>query len=128
MPIVSNPQQQRFAIPVGNAKVILILRAYTTDEYARFIGNQFAFAKARIQDNRSIQERIDFVDSLLVGIEALDKEGQPEEIVYSYGGREDKLTPQVDNWKGHINPSWKIAVAIELEGKAAETEGIVIKN
>lgn len=129
MPIVSNPQTRRITVPVGSAKVILSLRAYTTTEYAQFMGGRFGFKKKGKLDDRSMQARIEFVDALLVDIEAVDKDGQPDYVAYSSAtGREDKLTPQVENWKGYVNPSWKIAVALELEGEGAEVEDAAIKN
>lgn len=128
MPIISNPQTRRIAVPVGSAKVVLVLRAYTTDEYAKFMGGRFGFKKKGRLDDRSMQARIEFIDALLVDIEALDADGNPDFVSYVSDGATTKLTPQVENWKSYVNPSWKISAALELEGESAEVEDGVIKN
>jgi hypothetical protein len=43
-------------------------------------------------------------------------------------GKEEKLTPQVENWKSHVNPSWKLSAAFELEARSAEIEDHRLKN
>ena len=65
---------------------------------------------------------------MLIDIEAQDKEGRSDHVVYSIAGREEKLSSQVENWKDYVNPSWKISAALELEGESAEIEDGVIKN
>lgn len=128
MPIVSNPQVMRFIIPVGKAKVTLILRPYTTEEYARFMGSRYAMNRLGKLDDQSMKARIDFVDKLLTGIEAVDKDGQPDYVVYSASGKEERLTPQVEDWTKYINPSWKISAAFDLEALVGEIEETAIKN
>lgn len=128
MPIVSNPQVQRIVVPVGNAKVVLVLRGYTTVEYARFMGSKYGLGKSGQLDDRSMLARIDFIDTLLVGIEACDEEGQPDEIFFLVDGKEEKLAPQVENWKTYVNPSWKLSAAFELEARSAEIEDHRLKN
>lgn len=128
MPIISNPQFQRFIIPVANAKVILILRAYTSEEYANFMGSRYGLNKFGKLNDTSMQSRIDFVDVLLIGIEAVDKDGQPDYVVYSVEGKEEKLSPQVANWKTYIKPSWKLGAALELETLSVQIEDAIIKN
>ncbi len=128
MPIVSNPQVMRFIIPVARAKVILILRPYTTEEYAHFMGSRYAMNRLGKLDDQSMKARIDFVDKLLIGIEALDKDGQPDYVVYSSGGKEERLTPQVENWTKYIDASWKVSAGFDLEALVGEIEDNAVKN
>jgi hypothetical protein len=120
MPIVSNPQFRRIAVPVGSAKVILVLRAFTTDEYAKFMSGRYSFKKKGRLEDKSMNARIDFIDALLVDIEALDADDNPDIISYEADGKTQTLTPRVESWKAYVNPSWKISAALELEGVAAE--------
>lgn len=129
MPILSNPQVRKIIVPVaGDVKVILICRDYTTSEYARFMGGRFDFKKKGKLDDRSMQARIDFIDTLLIDVEAVDKDGNPDYVVYACAGKVEKLTPQVENWKDYVNPSWKISAALTLEGESAEVQEDTIKN
>ena len=129
MPIVSNPQVRRISVPVGSAKVVLVLRAYSSEEYSKFMSGRFNFKKKGKLEDRSMQSRIEFIDNLLVDIEALDADGGPDFVTYMVDNvTSQRLTPQVENWKSYVNPSWKISVGLELEGQSAETEDGAIKN
>ncbi len=59
-----------------------------------------------------------------MGIEGRERDGAPTEVTYwdAEANQEKPLTPQVPDWKEHVNPSWKIAAALELEGESAEVE------
>lgn len=130
MPICSNPKERRIPVPVGESKVILILRHHTNDEYLKFIGSQFKHKRNGTMDMKSMEARIEFIDRLLIGIDARDPEGNEDYVSYidPESGAEAKLTPEVPSWKNHIRPSWKIAASMELEGDLAETEEHAVKN
>ncbi len=130
MPLCCNPGQRRLRVPVGQAAVILVLRDYTAEEFARFLSGRFEFKRRGRIEDRSMQARVRFVDDLLVGIEARDAEGRPDTVTYRdpATGEQNPLTPAVPDWKRFVNPSWKIAAALELEGVAAETEHDTLKN
>lgn len=130
MPIISNPRVRRVAVPAGDARVVLVLRNYTADEYAQFMGGRFGFRKKGKIDDRSMQARIGFVDAILIDIEAVDRDGNPDYVVYvdPKTGKEEKLTNQAEDWKEYVNPSWKISAALELEGESAEIQETAVKN
>lgn len=130
MPICANPGKRRMKIAVGDASVILVLREYTASEYARFMSSRFEFKNKGQMTDRSMQERIHFIDQLLEGIEARDAKGDPDSVTYvnPVTGGEEPLTPEVKNWTAYVNPSWKIAAAMELEGVYGEVESVTLKN
>lgn len=130
MPICANPKTRRVKVSVGQGAVILILREYNASEYTRFMSGRFEVKrKGRIEDH-SMQLRLGFVDDLLQGIEARDAQGKPDTVTYidPNSGKEEPLTPKVENWKSYVNPSWKIAAAVELEGENVEVESVALKN
>jgi len=130
MPICSNPKVRRVRIPVGESAVVLLLRDYSAEEYTRFMSSRFGFSgKGKIED-QSMEARLRFIDALLMGLHAEDPRGNRDVVTYidAASGEEKTLTPEVDRWKEHINPSWKISAALELEGKAAEVEYHNAKN
>lgn len=130
MPICTNPNRRKVKISVGEACVILLLREYTASEYAGFMSRRFEFKTKGQMTDRSMQERIHFVDQLLEGIEALDAKGRPDSVTYvdPKSGKEAPLTPEVENWTQYVNPSWKIAAAMALEGVSGEVESVTLKN
>ncbi len=130
MPICANPNRRRIKISVAEASVVLVLREYTASEYARFMSRRFEFKKKGQMTDRSMQERMRFIDELLEGIEAWDADGKPDTVTYvdSRTGKEAPLTPEVENWTHYVNPSWKIAAAMELEGAYGEVESVTLKN
>ena len=130
MPICANPKIRRVKVGVGQGAVILVLREYTAAEYTRFMNDRYEIKRKGKIDDHSMQSRIRFVDELLVGLEAEDAEGNPDTVNYVHPdtGKEEPLTPQVENWKGYVNPSWKIAVAMELEVANVEVESVTLKN
>ncbi len=130
MPICANPKIRRVQVPVGQNRVILVLRDYTAAEYIRFMNDRYVFkAEGRVEDH-SMQSRLRFVDDLLVGLEAEDAGGNPETVTYVHpiNGTEEPLTPQVENWTHYVNPSWKIAAAVELERESVAIESSALKN
>lgn len=130
MPIHSNPQQHRVKVSVAeNANVILVLRNYTVDEYTSYLDSQFKVRKRGKIDSHFTQARVQFIDKLLVDIEA-EVDGQRDMVIYTdpVDGEEKHLTRSVENWKAHISPSWKIAAALVLESNSAEIEGHLVKN
>ncbi|MBI5427260.1 MAG: hypothetical protein HZA02_03150 [Nitrospinae bacterium] len=130
MPILSNPRIRRVAVPVGKDKAVLLLRNYDTEEYTQFLSDRYLLKHGGRVEDRSMQARIDFIDKLLVGVEAMNEHGQPDYVTYvdPASGTQEKLTPQVDHWRDFVNPSWKIAAALELEGQTAELENATLKN
>ncbi|GJL78810.1 MAG: hypothetical protein NPINA01_17990 [Nitrospinaceae bacterium] len=130
MPICSNPKTRRIKVPVGQGAVILVLREYSAVEYTRFMSGRYEFKRQGQIEDRSMQSRLRFVDSLLEGLEAQDAQGKPDTVTYvdPESGKEAPLTPQVEDWTNYVNPSWKIAAAIELEGESVEIENVALKN
>jgi hypothetical protein len=130
MPICANPKTRRIKVPVEQGAVILILRDYTATEYTRFMSDRFAVKRKGKIEDRSVQLRLSFVDDLLEGLEAQDAEGKPDTVTYvnPKSGKEEPLTPEVENWTRYVNPSWKIAAAVELEGASVEAENVTLKN
>jgi len=130
MPICANPKKRRVKIPAGEGCVVLVLREYTASEYTRFMSNRLEFKKKGRMLDRSMQERIHFIDQLLEGIEAQDAQGKPDSVTYvdPASGQEKPLTPEVENWMVYVNPSWKIAAAMELEDVYGEVESVTVKN
>ncbi len=117
-------------MPVGQGTVILVLRDYTAAQYIRFLGDRYEFrSRGQIEDH-SMQSRLRFVDELLIGLEALDNAGNPDTVTYVHpvSGKEEVLTPEVENWKDYVNPSWKIAAAMDLEGESVAIESHALKN
>lgn len=110
--------------------VILILREYSVSEYTRFMSGRFEVKRKGRMEDRSMQSRIDFIDDLLEGLEAEDSKGKPDVVTYVNPdtGKEEPLTPDVENWTSYVNPSWKIAAAVELEGEGVEVENFALKN
>ena len=130
MPICANPKTRRVKVAVGQNRVILVLRDYTAAEYIRFMNDRYEFKRKGLIEDHSMQSRLRFVDDLLVGLEAEDAEGNPDTVTYVHPitGSEEPLTPQVENWKRYVNPSWKIAAAVELEGESVAVENSALKN
>ena len=130
MSICSNPKERRVRVPVGDQAVILILRDYSPSEYARFMGGRYGFKRKGKISDQSMQARIGFIDDLMVGIDAEDANGKKTHVTYvePKSGQEKKLTPEVPDWRQFVNPSWKIAAALELEGETAEIENETLKN
>jgi len=133
MPILANPASRRVVIPVGDSKVILVLRNYTTKEYTRYLSSQSKpKGKLPLDDNEvdeKWQARIDFIDELLIGIDARDGKGEPDHVAYlnNANDKEEPLTVEVPGWKEYVNASWKIAAALQIEGGLADGEE-VLKN
>lgn len=130
MPICANPETRRVKVAVGPAAVILVLRDYTATEYTRFMSGRYAFKSLGQIEDRSMQSRLQFVDDLLTGLEARDALGKPDTVTYvnPASGKEEPLTPDVENWTCYVNPSWKIAAAVELEGESVAAENVTLKN
>jgi hypothetical protein len=130
MPICANPEMRRIKVPIGEAAVILVLRDYSATEYTRFMSSRYAFKRLGQIDDRSMQSRLLFIDDLLTGLEAQDAEGNPDTVTYvnPKTGKEEPLTPEVENWTRYVNPSWKIAAAVELEGESVAVENVTLKN
>ena len=130
MPICANPKTRRIKVPVEKGAVVLVLRDYSAAEYTRFMSDRYEFKrKGRIED-RSMQSRLRFVDDLLQGLEAQDAQGKPDTVTYvnPKSGKEEALTPDVEDWTSYVNPSWKIAAALQLEGESLEVETATLKN
>jgi hypothetical protein len=130
MPICVNPKIRRIAVPVGQGTVVLVLREYSASEYLRFMSDRFEVkSKGRFED-RSMQLRLRFIDDLLQELEALDTHGQPDTVTYIHPetGNEEPLTSKVENWTRYVNPSWKIAAAMELEAESVAVENVALKN
>jgi len=117
-------------VAVGQGAVILVLRDYTAAEYIRFMNGRYEFKPRGLVEDRSMQSRLGFVDGLLVGLEAESAEGKPDTVTYIHPitGHEDVLTSEVENWKTYVNPSWKIAAAMELEKESVAVENFALKN
>ena len=130
MPICANPETRRIKVPIGKAAVILVLRDYTATEYTRFMSGRYAFKRLGQIEDRSMQSRLLFIDDLLTGLEAQDAKGKPDIVTYvnPKTGKEEPLTPEVENWTRYVNPSWKIAAAQELEVANVEVENVTLKN
>jgi len=124
-----NKIEKKISIPIeNNQKVILILRNPDSSESLRFI-KSLAVNSASHKDNMNmIQSRIDFIDSVLIGIEAENENGSPDSITYLDDGEEKKLTNEIPNWKQFLHPSWKIAASQTLEGQFKTEEQETIKN
>ena len=136
MPILANPDKVRVSIPVGDAKVILILRAPTAEEQLNFLAARFKISgKKKVVDN-STRARIDFIDLLLAGIEALDEEGNADYVEFKNpaagsgpsAGRNEKLTAEIPGWKSHVNNTWKLAAAMQFESELNAGEIQIEKN
>lgn len=130
MPICANPATRRIKVPVGQAVVILVLRDYTATEYTRFMSGRYEFKRQGKIEDRSMQSRLQFVGDLLIGLEAQDAEGNHDTVTYvnPKSGREEPLTPEVENWTRYVNPSWKIAAAVELERESVAVQNVTLKN
>lgn len=130
MPICANPKTRRVKVTVGQGTVILVLRDYTAAEYMRFMGDRYEFKPKGLIEDHSMQSRLRFVDDLLVGLEAEDTEGNSDTVTYVHPvtGVEEVLTPQVENWTHYVNPSWKIAAGVDLEGESVAIESPALKN
>ena len=130
MPICSNPKQRRLRITVGDQAVILVLRDYSSSEYARFMSARYGLRRKGGIKDESMEARIGFIDDLLIDIDAEDGDGRQTDVTYidPNSGGESKLSPEVADWKQFVNPSWKIAAAIELESLNAEVESSALKN
>lgn|GEM_PF-2608045 len=130
MPIHVNPQTQNIKIPVGESRIILKLRNYTAPEYSEFMSSRYEFKKKNKINDRAHEARIQFIDLLLMDVSGEDGEGKKDSVVFTdpKDGQTRELTNQVEGWKTHINPSWKISAAIELEGEMAELEYDALKN
>ena len=130
MPICANPGTRRIKVKVGAGKVILVLRDYSAAEYIRFMGDRYEFKPMGRMVDRSMESRLRFVDDLLVGIGAEDSAGNKDSVTYVHPvtGAQEALTPQVENWKSYVNPSWKIAAAQDLEGESVAIESPALKN
>jgi len=117
-------------VPVDQGAVILILREFSASEYTRFMSGRFEFKRHGQIEDRSMQSRLRFIDDLLEGLEAWDAHGNPDTVIYLHPatGKEEPLTPEVANWTNYVNPSWKIAAAVELEGVNAAVENVTLKN
>lgn len=130
MPICVNPKTRRVKVSVSVGKVILVLRDYTAQEFMRFMGDRYEFKPMGRMEDRSMQSRLRFVDDLLVGLEAEDHEGNPDTVTYVHPvtGKEELLNPEVEHWTRYVNPSWKIAAAVDLEGESVAIERPALKN
>ncbi|PIR00040.1 MAG: hypothetical protein COV66_08030 [Nitrospinae bacterium CG11_big_fil_rev_8_21_14_0_20_45_15] len=130
MPIHVNPPTRNIRIPVGENQIILKLRNYTAPEYSQFMRARYEIKKGNRFTDKSHEARIQFVDLLLVDVCAEDAEGNKDTVVFSdpADGQTRELTAQVPDWKSHLNPSWKISAAMELEGQSAELEHDSLKN
>jgi hypothetical protein len=130
MTICANPKTRRVKVPVGQNRVILVLRDYTAAEYIRFMNDRYVFKPKDLVEDHSMQSRLRFVDDLLVGLEAEDAGGNPDTVTYVHPltGAEEALTPKIANWTRYVNPSWKIAAAMELERESVAVENSVLKN
>jgi hypothetical protein len=130
MPICANPKRRRVKVAVGQGTVVLVLRDYTAVEYMRFMGDRYEFKPRGLIEDHSMQSRLRFVDELLTGLEAEDPEGNPDTVTYVHPvtGKEEALTPQVENWTSYVNSSWKIAAALDLEGESVAIESPALKN
>jgi len=130
MPICANPKTRRVKVAVGQGAVILVLREYTAAEYTRFMNDRYEIKRKGKIDDHSMQSRLRFIDDLLQGLEAQDSQGKPDTVTYlnPQTGKEEPLTPKVEGWVRYVNPSWKIAVAMELEVANVEVESVTLKN
>lgn len=131
MPIICNSKTRRIVVNVdGGAKVVLICRAATTEEYKRFMSGRVAMMFAKKNDEtKLIDKREKWIDQLLVDIEAYDADGNADYVAYvKEDGSAEKLTPQVPDWKLHIPVSWKISASLAYELGGAEIESEALKN
>ena len=121
-------KHRRIKVAVGNSFIILILREPTTDEYTNFIAVVSHPARKESQHEKVVQKRIAFIDKLLVGVDGEDSEGNKEEIAIQGDGEISLLTAEIEGWKNHIRPSWKLAASFTLEGRFGAEEQDALKN
>lgn len=121
-------QNRRVKVAVGTSSVILILREPTTEEYTHFIGMVSHPTRNASQQEKVVEKRIQFIDKLLIGIDAEDSEGNQEEIFVPRESGKAKLTAELEGWKECIRPDWKLAASFNIEGKFLAVEQETLKN
>lgn len=128
--ICANPESQRIGIEVGTSKVILIVRRASDQEHEKFMKSRYKAGRGGKVKDESWGARIGFMDSILIGIEAEDENGHPEELTYLDRDSKESnpLTKDVPNWISYVSASWKISGAIQLEELNAHIEGDTLKN
>ena len=113
MPICSNPEQRRIRVNVGASVVILTTRNYSFGEFEKFMKARFKVKNRGKVDDRCTEERLKFIDSILVGIASEDEDGKADTVTYvdPVTKEEKELNPSVENWVSFVNPSWKSSAA-----------------
>ncbi len=122
----------RISIPVGDEEVVLICRKPTTDEVNHFLSSRFVARGRKVQQN-FVEERVKFVDKVLVNVENVGYENAQGEMVPLTAqtplSDEDKahaaklLGCKVESWKDLINVAWKCAAAMRFEEPQIEEGG-----
>jgi hypothetical protein len=122
--IATFTKQIRIPIEVGEEQVILICRKPTADEVNQFLSARFV-AKGRKVEQHFVQERVKFIDKILIGVENAGYENAQGELVVlaaeavlsdadkAYAS--ESLGFPVTSWKDLINVNWKCAAAIRFE-------------
>jgi hypothetical protein len=129
MPLIVNSEHIVKMVPVDNGyKAVLVLQRPTTEQYTKFIGARFKMGRRNKIEDRSNEERIKFIDSILKQVYCIDPDGNRDIVQFQVGGNVQELNPEVENWKTYVDASWKIAVAISMEGDSAEVETDSTKN
>ncbi len=129
MPFNISPNFQEFKIPIGDYKIVLKTRRYTTEEFNAFLNSRQTVTENDVE-NREESAHIDFINELLVGISATDAEGKDEKVTYSdpQSGEEKDLSPEVPDWKSFIDPLFKLRAGIELLRGQGLLENRQLKN
>lgn len=130
MPICANAEERRIRVGVGESVVIFTVRNYTNQEYGKFIGSRFKQKRGGRVTDESYEAKIKFMDLILVGIEAEDENGNPDDVTYRNPENNEIniLNSNVPGWTSYVDPSWKLSAASSLEEMNAQIEGDTLKN
>ncbi len=130
MSINISPKNMEVHVPYFDDIVILVLRQCSTEETFQYLKILKENEGKTISDPACYNARIEFLDSVLIDIKALNVEGNPESINFTdpETGEDKILNSQVSDWKNHINEIIKLRGLTGFEQEYFNAEPAKLKN
>ena len=110
--IIANEDTRRIRVLVGDENIYFVCRHPTARELADFLKARWKAGRRGKVDDRSNEERLKFVDKVLLNVENVHYRDE--------SGKIRPLNSNVPEWKKYLRPEWKISAAQVFEERDAE--------